>query len=135
MAGAAVAAVAGGPFLSSVWSAAAGPNFPTRAGFADQLDSTFRVRRSDGNVDLVLAELTDLPAHANNAPGLSGEAFSLIFRGPASPRLASGLYTVVHASLGTFALTLGPVDRSPSQPNYEAVINRRAPQTQGSSHV
>ena len=91
------------------------------AAFRSYLGSTFRVYVSQRKyIDLELIEVNQLkPA----VPGKDG--FDLVFQDSAAKRLASGLYKIDHAALGTMSLMLGPINRNGTA--YEAVINRQYP--------
>lgn len=99
-------------------------NYLTRAHFEPFLNTVFRVTQDDRSFDLQLVELPTsikVVRAYNEKQGFYGESFSLMLMGSPRARLAPGLYTFEHPTLGTFSLTLNPVDR---KGEYEAVINR-----------
>jgi len=53
------------------------------------------------------------------------EVFSLIFQGPAAPRLEQRIYSLQHSELGELGLFLVPIGALPNGICYEALFNRR----------
>lgn len=99
-------------------------SYLTRAHFEPFLNTTFRVSQDEQTYDLQLVELPVGPEvirSFNEKHGYYGESFSLILMGSRKTRLAPGLYTFEHPVLGTFSLSLNPVER---KGEYQAVINR-----------
>ena len=93
----------------------------SKATFKSYLNSIFALQTSAGVVELKLTKITDMPAASG------GECFTLLFRGGAQSH-GQGIYTVSHASLGTFRLFIVPVgaDKFGAQ-GYLATINRLSP--------
>ncbi len=94
------------------------PNkLPTLASYATHLETDFQLA-DPGGVTLTLTEAVPL------SPALPDERrFSLLFRGPAQPLLAQATYTLAHPALGSVAIFLVPVKRSPSHAYYQAIFN------------
>jgi hypothetical protein len=84
--------------------------------FAQHLNSQFQIA---GAQPVELVEANQLPAPAVY------EAFSLIFRGPASNPLPQATYRLHHDALGDFDLFMVPVRQDQHGRYYEAVFNRR----------
>jgi hypothetical protein len=96
---------------------------PTREQLLAQVNTSFVVRREDGDlVTLVLVAVAD--------PALSGHrrqpgSFRAVFRGPRGASLGQDTYAVANAALGEFPLFLVPVGRTDrTGPLYEAAFNR-----------
>ena len=94
----------------------------TAATFASHRGSLFRVvdAASDGT-ELRLIEADELPAQ----PGAPrAEPFSLVFTGPAEPRLEQRTYRLDHDELGELDIFLVPIGFAPDgELLYEAVFN------------
>lgn len=89
--------------------------------FNKQLNSQFRVLVDSANttqIELIEALQSDSAA---NPPQ---EIFSLLFRGPASPKLSQRTYCFEHDELGRFDLFIVPVGQNQSGMLYQAVFNR-----------
>src|SRR3954462_8038303 len=102
------------------------------ATFASQLNSTFQVVDAPvGRVELKLIEAKGTrvsPRQRADAPDAHNEKFSLIFSGPAEPRMAQRIYRFEHAKIGTFEMFIVPiVTETKEQQNYQAVFNRPVP--------
>lgn len=92
---------------------------PSKAAFADNLETTFRLSRSPGDVvPLTLIELRE----GAGSPLL--EQFALLFRGPNEKPFDQGLYEMKQETLGSFTLFLVPVGADGCGRYYEAVFNR-----------
>ena len=78
----------------------------------------FAVRGPDGApLELVLAEVRSL------GPGYrDGEAFALLFRGPADPVLPQATYALAHDRLGELEIFIVPVARGGEGASYEAIF-------------
>lgn len=87
----------------------------TQANFAACVNTTFRVTVASKAVDLVLLSVTP-----GIKPSSTGDCFSLLFSG--SKIFDSGTYSVTQATLGTFALFVGPVSPAAKKMYYEAVF-------------
>lgn len=89
--------------------------------FISYLNSIFQLQTVAGIVEVTLTKVDDMPAPKG------GECFSLLFRG-GSRAWPQNTYTIVHPSLGTFALLLVPSgsDQNGAQ-GYLATINRLSP--------
>src|SRR6476646_10357995 len=91
----------------------------TFADFSGRLDQPFPVNTGDGALRLVLVE-----AVARHGRGHSGrEPFTLLFRGPASPRLNQGTYEFVHPQRGALSIFIVPVGVDAEGTLYEAVFS------------
>lgn len=91
------------------------------ATFAPYVNTVFRFTvgaRSANVVTTTLKQVVD-----ERRPGRSGEAFSLIFAGPATS-FGQGTYTVDHQNLRRFTLFVVPVGKRPDGQDYQAVFNR-----------
>ncbi len=100
----------------------------TLARFAPHVGSSFAVKT--GTLVRVPVTLDQATAHTPNPadrPGLTGEAFSLVFRGQRPGQIPDGIHTVVHPVLGTFPLFVANVDRADNGQDYQAVVDRRTP--------
>ena len=87
--------------------------------FSQQLHTKFKVHvDSRGPLELELAEVNE----RQTAPRI--ELFSLIFRGPAVPRLMQQTHRLEHGELGTFDIFLTPVGLDDKGTLYEAVFHR-----------
>lgn len=86
-------------------------------------DAAFSATADGRTSALRLTEVGDLPIAAV-LPDLRDHdgAFALRFSGPTG--LAAGQVQLRHASLGTFDLYLGPVDRDAGTQVYEAIVDR-----------
>ncbi len=76
------------------------------------------LERAEGNIKLALTEARDL---GWSRPG-NRQAFSLVFRGPASPVLLQRMYTLTHASLVVEGIFLVPLGPGAEGMRYEAVF-------------
>lgn len=88
----------------------------TREMFEQQTETTFKVTVNADQLDFKLTSVRQLKTGA--------DAFSLVFEGPASPRLSQQIYHFDHNVLGTFDLFIVPIGLSTAGIRYEAVINR-----------
>lgn len=90
----------------------------SKASFKSYLNSIFQLQTSGGVVEVVLAQIDDMPAPKG------GECFTLLFRG-GSRLLPQETYVITHPALGTFALLLVPggADANGAQ-GYLATLNR-----------
>jgi hypothetical protein len=87
--------------------------------FADHLHSDFKVDAgSSGFLTLRLIEVKE----PSTPPNI--ELFSLIFKGPATPRLPQRTYIVEHEKIGTFDLFLTAIAGEEDGIDYEAVFHR-----------
>ncbi len=93
----------------------------TEEEFSRYLNTTFRVKFTDGQVDL---ELDEVRAYRNKAVEREGmERFSVYFQGPSEPHLPQRVYLMQHDQMGEFEIFLVPVSRSERGFRYEAVFN------------
>ena len=89
--------------------------------FTGQLHTRFKVHVGNpGPVELELTEVNE----RTTSPKV--ELFSLIFRGPVTPRLVQRIHPLEHDSLGKFELFLTPVGLDENGTLYEAVFHRLA---------
>jgi hypothetical protein len=87
------------------------------ATFQPHLHTRFRVATSAGDVELRLAEVTDMGRGRF-------DRFALLFHGPPEPLLPQGLYVFRHDELSDLDLFIAPVVGSDAQRTlYEAVFN------------
>lgn len=86
--------------------------------FTEQLHSKFKVL-VQGHDPIVL-ELIEVSER--NTP--KTEAFSLIFRGPAAPRLIQQTWEMEHEKLGNFPLFITAVSGDAEGISYESVFHR-----------
>jgi hypothetical protein len=127
-AGAAVTLLAAAPpawarrSMSAVRSAVTARSNPLRRSrFTPALGSTLRMTGGGEQLDVVLAEITDL------RPLLRADdedRFALLLHVPGSRRPTAGIRTLRHPDIGEVALFVSPVDRGVNPVHYEAVINR-----------
>lgn len=89
--------------------------------FAPLVGDTFVLRAADGSIDATLVDATatgDAPAPELRAP------FSLLWEGPAAPRLQQGIHEVQHAAFDEpLVVFLVPVDQTETGMRYQAVFN------------
>jgi hypothetical protein len=87
--------------------------------FTPLTGTPFRARQIEPAIDLTLTAVT-LSTHptARTTPG-----FSLYFRGPLTPLLPQGTYTLEHATLGALDIFIVPIKREADGLLYEAVFN------------
>jgi hypothetical protein len=108
------------------WAAsAAGGGYLTRSAYAGLEGTEFTVETGARTVALRLESVSDL-AGAASQPALVGsdDAFALMFSGPLSTPLDSGIHTLHHPRLGTFELFSSPVDDPDRDQRYEVVVDR-----------
>ena len=86
---------------------------------SEQLHTKFKVQTENtAPLELELCEVNEPPT----LPRL--ELFTLIFRGPAAPRLVQRIHLLEHPKLGTLPIFLTPIDADSDGIAYEAVFNR-----------
>jgi hypothetical protein len=88
--------------------------------FTERLGDRFRVCVNSGSAELILVDATALPARGNAE---RPEPFSILFRGPACPRLDQRIHTFDHDVIGAFQMFIVPVAPDEHGPRYEAVFN------------
>jgi len=93
--------------------------------FEPTVGTRFRVHREDeAPLDVALVKCQKhgyrgaWPAHLKQR-----EPFSLIFSAPKDVQLEGGTYTVSHRELGTFRLSLMPVDQPKRDAKFEAILS------------
>jgi hypothetical protein len=87
--------------------------------FAPHLKTVFTAEKEPGiTIPLQLVEVVAGASHPRV------RQFSLVFRGPAEPRLAQHIFRLQHAVLGEMDLFLVPVGSEPEGVTYQAVFNR-----------
>ena len=95
------------------------PEFFTKEGFAEHLNSKFRIPLGpSGAVELELVEVVSTLSTPRQ------EQFSIFFRGPGDVYLPQMTYRMEHDALGQLELFIVPVGRGPGGFQYEAVFNR-----------
>jgi hypothetical protein len=137
--GALLATVAARPVLSAaglpLFNAQGPTAIPDLAAFRGQLGTSFRVKVDAARpVAVALAEAAATAPHPKDAPGLVGDAFSIIFKGPKQRPIAQGTYVVEHGALGSFSALIVPVERVRIHRFYQVVVNQRVPALQRSLH-
>ncbi|MEO8164152.1 MAG: hypothetical protein ABI619_02035 [Betaproteobacteria bacterium] len=92
--------------------------------FLELLNSKFSIKGFTAEpIELELIEVSKLQQSRRQ------EAFSIQFRGPASPLLAQRCYPLEHPKLGSSELFLVPIGQDSQGVYYEAVFNRLIPST------
>lgn len=98
------------------------------ARFAPLLGESFRLESGpDAALELALIEVKRLGSEAVGEAEDAAEdgqrrPFSLLFRGPATPRLEQGTFRLEHAALGALDVFLVPMEPDAEGPRYEAVF-------------
>jgi Domain of unknown function (DUF6916) len=97
----------------------------TAGTFAPYRDSEFRLEALNGLVtDEPVLRLRAINRHGLQPTAPRPEPFSLVFAGPADPRLEQRVYRLRHPDLGAFELFLVPIGYDPEDGLlYEAVFN------------
>lgn len=105
----------------SEWSSS---EWLTCADFARHLGARFEVALSEGlAVSLELTDATELDQPGGSGPrGQERRQFSVVFSGPAEPRLEQGLRRLVNPELGELDLFLVPVAADAAEVRYEAAF-------------
>jgi len=103
--------------------------------FAGHLNTLFQVECGLGRptVTLELVEMSNREGRScdMNGASMSGESFSLLFRGPGDCLLPQGSHRFSHAEIGHFEMFITPVvSRDPDHITYEAIFNRLKPPTE-----
>jgi hypothetical protein len=99
-----------------------------RARFAPHVGQPVALRpRGGAAVAATLAAIHDVPY----VKGLAGDqdAYTLCFRGPATPLLPEGVVAIVNERFGAVELYIAPVASAAGAQDYLAVINRRVPRS------
>jgi hypothetical protein len=89
--------------------------------FAAELNTPFRVRVNNQDVELQLVEVQQYAPRETEQKGM--ERFAVYFDGPVGQHLPQATYEVSHPVLGEFALFLVPISRGDQNFRYEAVFN------------
>jgi hypothetical protein len=125
-AGGVVALTAGGvPAVAA--SALSGPRHLRREVYEGLVGQRFGVLTPGaGGRKLRLLEVGDYGGRAPALRHLAGrpDAFTLLFHGPESPRLASEVHRLSHPRLGRFELLLTPSGTVRGGQDYSVVVNR-----------
>jgi Domain of unknown function (DUF6916) len=85
--------------------------------FESHLGDVFSLRRAAGEISLRLVDVRKL-GQAKRAGG----AFSLEFVSPPGAALPQAIYALDHSELGSLAIFLVPLGRTPDGVSYEAVF-------------
>jgi|SRR5205085_6633295 len=94
----------------------------TEAQFAEQLNTTFRVRVDTPQpLELKLIEVKGWHSQVEEQGEM--ERFSVFFKGPANILMPQRIYTLEHEQLGTFDIFLVPVAQGEDGFRYEAIFN------------
>lgn len=98
----------------------------TKAAFAAQLNTQFRIKNARSHVLVKLVDVSDLKRRKGARKDREG--FSLLFRESSTASLAQGTYELQHEKLGTFSFLLVPVpSKGKGTISYEAIVNRLFP--------
>ena len=89
--------------------------------FANQLNTSFKVKLPDRDLDLRLADVTQYMPQLGERKGM--ERFSLFFEGPPDALLPQAVYSMTHDSLGTVDIFIVPIAGDTKKIRYEAVFN------------
>jgi hypothetical protein len=116
-----VALLAGAPAAWARNVVAASRSSLARSRFVPVLGSTFRMTGDGHDVDVVLAQITDLSPVLRAA---DQDRFALLFDVSVGQPLASGIRTFHNDDVGEVSLFVSPVDRGIKAGHYEAIINR-----------
>jgi hypothetical protein len=83
------------------------------------------IRPNDAGPDIVLRLIAAEPARRDPSaqPTESGRPFSLLFQGPADPRLTQGMHDLEHAEHPLTGIFLVPVGQKDDGFTYEAVFS------------
>jgi len=96
-----------------------------KTAFLSQLNTDFLLSHGGSKVAIRLVAVSDLP---RRGASLSGEGFSLVFRGNRERPLRQATYVIEHDQLGEFSFLVVPIlRRDQSSFYYEAVVNRLRP--------
>ncbi len=92
----------------------------SKEAFSANLRTEFRLldKTSPIVIDVELVEVRE------GASSSKVEQFSLLFHGPAEPRLSQQTYRVEHPVMGDFELFLVPVGADEAGTSYEAIFSR-----------
>jgi len=93
----------------------------TEEEFSKHVNTTFHVKFTDGQIDLVLDEVKGYRNKAVERQGM--ERFSAYFQGPSQPHLPQRVYLLDHDQMGEFEIFLVPLSQSELGFRYEAVFN------------
>ena len=121
-------------FSLPTWAAGEAPAPPpppppsdlSLARFTPHVGTRFEVPVGAARVPVTLEEVSGARSHPTEPTGLSGEAFSLIFRGDNRLAFGDGNYQLRHPVLGTVPLFLVAVGTGRNGQGYQAVVDRRA---------
>ena len=100
------------------------PETMSKAVFAEQLNTTFRVLpESEGGPEVLLelAEVVEFPTLTHSRKDV--ERFSLFFYGPGDAPLPQRIYRLAHERMGEMEIFLVPVAHEPRGFRYEAVFS------------
>ena len=98
----------------------------TKADFAAQLNTEFRIIQARSQAIVKLVDVSDLAHRKGARPGKEG--FSLRFSEMNATNLPQGTYNIQHEKLGTFSFLIVPVKSKAGKVNsYEAIVNRLYP--------
>lgn len=87
--------------------------------FSEQLHTNFQLWiPGAASLPLELVEVTE------KDPSPKVEQFCLVFRGPLTPHLPQGIYTLEHEKLGKFDLFIVPLGPDSAGMCYQVVFNR-----------
>ena len=89
--------------------------------FARELNTKFRLKVGDKDIDLRLADVSRYLPQENEQGGM--ERFSLLFEGPAGPLLRQAMYSMSHETLGAVEIFIVPLAQDSEKTSYEAVFN------------
>jgi hypothetical protein len=88
--------------------------------FSPHLNSKFLLKREAAGdaVEMELVEAIDIGSTPRQ------EQFSIVFRGPLSPKLEQAIYRLEHQEMGVLDIFIVPIKRGEDGIYYEAVFNR-----------
>ena len=95
----------------------------TSAHFTPFINTRFEARLAGGRRTerLILLNVKEVERKANQAKGVQGDSFSLMFASERATKIEQARFEFSHPALGAFQLTLMPVSAEPNR--YEVVIN------------
>lgn len=94
--------------------------------FAPHVGSSFTVQAAAfGSISLELVEVTQTTPSVDEPRMISGEAFSLLLRGPIHSLIPADHHRLTHTDMELPLLYVSPVGRSTAAQEYQVIIDRR----------
>ena len=87
--------------------------------FADLVNHSFPVNAGERSLEMTLVEIKKVPGGVSSGR----QPFSLLFRGPRTPRLPQAMYDFDHPRHGLQSIFIVPVADNADGRNYEAVFS------------